>query len=188
MPSQDVLERADKIRLLVVDIDGVMTDGLLYFGAAGEALKSFHARDGLGLRLLMDHDIQVAIITGRQSEIVSVRAKDLKIQHVYQGRLDKKTALEELITHLDLNLSQVAYVGDDIIDLPVLACVGLAVGVKNSDEAIFPYCHFISRFKGGRGAVREVCNLILSVQNLMPTLLNQVLEGGALFKERQPSC
>lgn len=181
-------ERAKEIRLFIVDIDGVMTDGLLYFNAEGDSMKTFFARDGLGLRLLMDHGIEVGIITGRTSPIVSVRAQDLKIQHVYQGRLNKLEAFKELLEKLELTPPQVAYMGDDIIDVPLLAQVGLAATVQDAHPCVLPYCHFVSQFPGGRGAVRECCDLILEAKGLMPGITEDLLYGGKLFSKAQQSC
>lgn len=184
----DVRARAAKVRLLIVDIDGVMTDGRLYFCETGESMKAFHARDGLGLRLLMEHGIEVGIITGRTSQIVSKRAEDLKIKHVYQGKLKKLDAFFHLLESLKLAPEEVAYVGDDIIDLPILAKVGLAVAVKNADVAILPYCHFVSQFKGGRGAVREVAELILEAQGKKALIMERLFETGVLFQQAGASC
>ncbi len=181
-------ERAQQIRLLIVDIDGVMTDGLLYFNAEGDAMKAFFARDGLGLRLLMDHGIEVGIITGRTSPIVSIRAKDLKIPHVYQGQLNKLEAFNELLKKLELAPQQVAYMGDDIIDLPLLARVGLAATVQDAHPCVVPYCHFVSEFPGGGGAVRELCDLILEAKSLMPGIIEGLLGQGKLFSKAQQSC
>ncbi len=181
-------ERAQAIRLLIVDIDGVMTDGLLYFDAEGDSMKTFFARDGLGLRLLMEHGIEVGIITGRTSPIVSVRAKDLKIEHVYQGRLNKLEAFHELLEKLKLAPHQVAYMGDDIIDLPLLARVGLAATVQDAAPCVMPYCHFVSEFPGGRGAVRELCDLILEAKGMMPGIIEGLLGQGKLFNKAQQSC
>lgn len=181
-------ERAQAIRLLIVDIDGVMTDGLLYFNAEGDSMKAFFARDGLGLRLLMDHGIEVGIITGRTSPIVNVRAKDLKIQHVYQGKSNKLEAFNELLEKLELAPHQVAYMGDDIIDLPLLARVGLAATVQDAHSCVLPYCHFVSEFPGGRGAIRELCDLILEMKGLLPGITEALLDQGKLFSKAQQSC
>ena len=179
--TSQLLERAAKVRLLLLDVDGVLTDGLLYFDERKDAMKSFFVRDGLGLALLRSQGIQIGLITGRNSEIVSARARDLKIEYVYQGRLNKLAAFEELCTHLSLSPDQVAYMGDDIVDLSILSRVGLAATVKNCHESILPYCHFVSRFKGGRGAVRELCDLILTSQGLFDAIVKSAVHSGELF-------
>ncbi len=175
--------RAANIRLLLLDVDGVLTDGSLYFGKEGDMLKSFFVRDGLGLSLLRSQGIEVGLITGRQSEIVRARARDLKIEHVYQGQLNKLGVFEELCAKLALTPKEVAYMGDDIVDLSILSRVGLAATVKNAHETILPYCHFVSRFKGGRGAVRELCDLILSAQGRLEAILDRAVHTGELFVE-----
>ncbi len=181
MSNPELLERAAKVRLLLLDVDGVLTDGLLYFDARQDALKSFFTRDGLGLALLRSQGIQIGIITGRTSEIVAARARDLKIEHVYQGRLNKLAAFEELCANLSLTPEQVAYMGDDIVDLSILSRVGLAATVKNHHPSVLPYCHFVSKFKGGRGAVRELCDLILSAQGLFDAIIKSAAQTGELF-------
>lgn len=181
-------ERAAKIKLLILDIDGVLTDGLLYYGDQGEVMKAFHACDGLGIRLLLEHGVEIAIITGRTSKIVETRAKELGIPHVYQGCLNKLIALESLLATLKIDLSEVAFMGDDIIDLPILSRVGLAAAPKNAQVAIQDYVHFTSRFKGGRGAVRELCDLILQAQGKWPAILDATLKRGQLFNEAKIAC
>ncbi|MCX7123403.1 MAG: HAD-IIIA family hydrolase [Gammaproteobacteria bacterium] len=181
MQNELLMLRASKVRLLLLDVDGVLTDGLLYFDEHKDAMKSFFVRDGLGLALLRSQGIQIGIITGRTSEIVAARARDLKIDHVYQGRLNKLAAFEELCATLSLTPDQVAYMGDDIVDLSILSRVGLAATVQNSHEAVLPFCHFVSRFKGGRGAVRELCDLILSAQGLYHAIVKSAIETGELF-------
>lgn len=183
-----MIEKAAGIKLLILDIDGVLTDGLLYYGAQGESLKSFHVRDGLGMRLLMEHGIEIAIITGRTSDIVAARTRELGIKYVYQGRTNKLEALEELSAQLKLNLAEVAFMGDDIIDLPILARVGLAASPADGHEFIRPHVHFISQHKGGRGAVRELCDLILSAQNYLTSILTKTLEEGKVFKKAESPC
>ena len=179
--TSQLMERASKIRLLLLDVDGVLTDGLLYFDAHKDAMKSFFVRDGLGLSLLRSQGIQIGIITGRNSEIVASRARDLKIEHVYQGRLNKLAAFEELCEKLSLSTEQVAYMGDDIVDLSILSRVGLAATVKKCHPAVLPYCHFVSQFKGGRGAVRELCDLILTAQGFLDAILKSAVHTGELF-------
>lgn len=183
-----MIEKAAKIKLLILDVDGVLTDGLLYYTGQGEHSKSFYVRDGLGMRLLMEHGIEIALITGRTSEILASRSKELGIKYVYQGRVNKLEALQELMSELDLNLEEVAFMGDDIIDLPILSRVGLASCPANAHDMIRPHVNFISQYKGGRGAVRELCDLILTAQNKLASILTNTLEEGRLFKKAESPC
>ncbi len=181
MHDDQIIARAARVRLLLLDVDGVLTDGLLYFDERHDAMKTFFTQDGLGIALLRSQGIQIGIITGRNSEIVAARALDLKIDHVYQGRLNKLAAFEELCAALSLTPDQVAYMGDDIVDLSILSRVGLAATVKNHHPSVLPYCHFVSKFKGGRGAVRELADLILSAQGLYEVIVKSAVQTGELF-------
>ena len=159
-----VLERARRIRLLVLDVDGVLTDGRLYLSPTGEELKVFHVRDGSGLVAVQRAGITVAIISGRDSAAVSRRAAELGIRHVRQGVVDKGAELDRLLTELGVEPVETACVGDDTPDLPMLRRVGLAVGVADAHPALLEAAHWITRAPGGRGAVREVCDLLLSAR------------------------
>jgi len=163
--SQEVIDRARQIRLLICDVDGVMSDGLIYMGNAGEELKAFNVRDGYGIRCLLTSDIEVAIITGRNAKLLENRAQTLGITHLYQGQSDKLIAFKELLTTLSLTADQVAYIGDDLIDWPVMAQVGLSVAVADAHPMLLPAAHYVTRIAGGRGAVRELCDLILLAQD-----------------------
>lgn len=180
--------RALTIKLLLLDVDGVLTDGLLYYGQAGETMKTFHARDGLGIRLLLENGITVGLITGRSSKIVEHRAEELGIPHVYQGRLNKLDALKELMETLKIDLTDVAFMGDDIIDLPILSRVGLSACPQDAHSTIQKTVHFISQYPGGRGAVRELCDLLLTTQHKLEPILQRTLDQGKLFTEARPSC
>lgn len=162
--STNVLERAKSIRLLICDVDGVMSDGLIYMGNQGEELKTFNVRDGYGIRCLLTSDIEVAIITGRNAKLLEDRAKTLGIRHLYQGQSDKLLAFRELLDTLSLQADEVAYIGDDLIDWPVMAEVGLSVAVKDAHPILLPKAHYVTQISGGRGAVREICDLILLAQ------------------------
>ena len=162
--SADVLERAKSIRLLICDVDGVMSDGLIYMGNQGEELKTFNVRDGYGIRCLLTSDIEVAIITGRNAKLLEDRANTLGIRHLYQGQSDKLLAFRELLDTLSLQADEVAYIGDDLIDWPVMAEVGLSVAVKDAHPILLPKAHYVTQIPGGRGAVREICDLILLAQ------------------------
>lgn len=150
----------------MLDVDGVLTDGMLYFDNNGNELKSFSTRDGLGLRCLQLCGIELALITGRQSEIVDRRAQQLGIKHVYQGCHDKLDAFNHLLEKTAIDEQQVCYAGDDWIDLPVLERVGLAVTVPDADKIVKDRVHWVTSHRGGKGAVREICNLVLAAQGL----------------------
>jgi len=168
-------ERAANIRMLVLDVDGVLTDGKLYFDHAGNESKAFNARDGLGLKALQRCGIEVAVITGRNCKAVTHRMNQLGIKHVYQGQLKKLDALLELLELTGLDAEQVCFAGDDWIDLPVLSRVGLAVSVANGEERVKQHAHWITSNKGGDGAVREICNLILNAQEKEQTIVDEIL-------------
>ncbi|HET6265885.1 MAG TPA: HAD-IIIA family hydrolase [Usitatibacter sp.] len=160
----DLTARAKRVRLAIFDVDGVMTDGTLYIGARGEALKAFNILDGHGLKMLREAGVVTAILSGRKHAAVDRRAKELSIDHVVQGRSDKVPEFEKLIKRLKLEANACAYVGDDLPDLPVLRRCGLAVAVANAVEAVKAEAHYVTRAAGGRGAVREVCDLILAAR------------------------
>jgi 3-deoxy-D-manno-octulosonate 8-phosphate phosphatase (KDO 8-P phosphatase) len=161
----DVLrERARRVRLLVLDVDGVLTDGRIYLSAGGEELKVFHVRDGSGLVALQRTGVTVAIISGRDSAAVAHRAAELGITHVYQGVDDKAAVLSELTGRLGVTLAETACVGDDTPDLPMLANAGLAIAVADAHGALGPVVHWTTTAAGGRGAVREVCDLLINAR------------------------
>lgn len=168
MYPEPVLERARQIRLLIFDVDGVLTDGRLYFSDDGQETKAFHSRDGLGMTSLRDLGLSLAIITGRRSDAVAHRMNNLGITHVYQGQRDKLEALNDLMQKLNLDAAQIAYVGDDWIDLPVMREVGLAVAVNDAVPEVRATAHWCTKANGGNGAAREVCNLIIQAQGLTP--------------------
>jgi len=159
----------------VLDVDGVLTDGKLYFDHAGNEMKAFNTRDGLGMKALQRVGIEVAVITGRKSEAVSYRMNQLGIAHVYQGREDKLDAFLDLLKITRLDAQQVCFAGDDWIDLPVLMRVGLAVSVADAEDHVKQQAHWITQRNGGHGAVREICNLILKAQGKDQTILDEIL-------------
>ncbi|HGY2266685.1 3-deoxy-manno-octulosonate-8-phosphatase KdsC [Morganella morganii] len=163
--AQTVLEKAAKIRLLICDVDGVMSDGLIYQGNSGEELKAFNVRDGYGIRCLLTSGVEVAIITGRNAKLLEDRANTLGITHLYQGQSDKLLAYHELLAKLALRPGDVAYIGDDLIDWPVMAEVGLSAAVADAHPLLLPKADYVTQIAGGRGAVRELCDLILLAQN-----------------------
>jgi 3-deoxy-D-manno-octulosonate 8-phosphate phosphatase (KDO 8-P phosphatase) len=159
-----VMERARRVKVLVLDVDGVLTDGRLYISAAGEELKVFHVRDGSGLVAAQRAGITVAIISGRNSPAVTRRAAELGIRHVMQGIGDKAVELDRLLQELGVDAEEVACVGDDTPDLPMLRMAGLAVAVADAHPALDSEVHWVTTSGGGRGAVREVCDLLLSAR------------------------
>ena len=159
-----LLERAKRIKLLVLDVDGVLTDGRLYISPAGEELKVFHVRDGSGLVALQRAGVTVAIISGRDSAAVTRRAAELGIRHVRQGVGDKAAALGSLLRELGVAPDETACVGDDTPDLPMLGAAGLAVAVGDAHAALRPVVHWVTSAPGGRGAVREVCDLLINAR------------------------
>lgn len=159
-----LVERANDIRLLVLDVDGVLTDGRLYFSAKGEELKCFHVRDGAGIVHLLRAGVQVAVISGRQSRAVERRMAELGVTWIRQGIEDKLAALRELLDILSLGPQAVACIGDDSADLPVLEIARLAVAVADAHASVKSRAHFITQAAGGQGAVREICDLILEAQ------------------------
>lgn len=164
MPNDAVIVRAQKIKLLILDVDGVLTTGYLDYDAKGEVIKSFYVQDGLGLQLLREQGIQLAIISGRDSPVTAARAKDLKIHHVLQGAQDKGAALASLLQTANVTLDECAYIGDDVIDLPILRAVGLAVSVPNGHHLARAAAHWVTAQSGGVGAVRELAELVLFAQ------------------------
>jgi 3-deoxy-D-manno-octulosonate 8-phosphate phosphatase (KDO 8-P phosphatase) len=161
---------AEKVRMLVLDVDGVLTDGRLYYGNAGEELKAFNIKDGLGIKLLQKAGIPVAIITGRSSDLVLRRAGELGIEHLVQGREDKLTALEELCEQCDLSPTDCAYMGDDLPDLSAIAAAGLGMTVADGTGAVRAAADWCSEARGGDGAVREACEFILTSQGRLEQL------------------
>lgn len=165
-----------KIRLLVLDVDGVLTDGKLYFGTEGEAFKAFNTLDGHGIKLAQQTGIDIAIITGRVHPAVTRRANDLGIKYVLSGREDKHKALQELWQQLPWDASQTAVMGDDWPDLLAMQEAEVAATVPDAAEAVLEFAHWCSTKKGGEGAVREFCELIMRAQDSYETALNRHLQ------------
>ncbi|WP_413378267.1 KdsC family phosphatase [Alkalihalobacillus sp. 1P02AB] len=166
-----------KIKLIVLDVDGVLTDGKLYIGSNEEEYKAFHTQDGMGISLVRYSGIKVAIITGRKSPAVEKRAQELKIDFVYQGIDDKLSILEELLNDLNLTKEEVCYIGDDINDLPILQVVGFAAAPVNAVKAVKNHVHFIASKNGGEGAVREIIDQMLAEQHHYEQLLSDYVDG-----------
>ncbi len=174
--TPEFVERARRVRLLILDVDGVMTDGGITIDADGIETKTFDVRDGHGIKLLQRAGIEVAIISGRRSRVVEHRAAELGISLVYQGALDKRVALEAIMAFRGITPEEVAYLGDDVVDLPVLRRVGLAMAVADGVQELAPYMHYTTRTAGGRGAVREVAELILKAQGRWDDALRRYVE------------
>lgn len=168
---QDILEKAAKIKLVIFDVDGVLTTGALYIGDDAQEYKAFNSKDGHGLRMLQDGGVDVAILTGRTSNVVAHRASDLGISRVYQGKRQKLPAYEELVAETGLSHEEIAYVGDDVVDLPVMTRVGLAICVQDGHPFVKKHAHWITEHNGGCGAGRDVCELILEAQGKLESML-----------------
>lgn len=167
--------RARQIKLLLLDVDGVLTDGRLYFSNSGEEFKAFCTLDGQGIKLLQASGVRVGIITGRESQLVAQRARNLGVELLVQGREDKWAALEEILEHEPLPLEHIAFMGDDWPDLTVMTRVGLALTVPNAHPSVSQRAHWSSRRGGGEGAVREACDLLLEAQGNLDKALEAYL-------------
>ncbi|GAB2669319.1 3-deoxy-manno-octulosonate-8-phosphatase KdsC [Vibrio panuliri] len=161
----EILEIAKQIKLLICDVDGVFSDGLIYMGNNGEELKTFHTRDGYGVKSLMNAGIEIAIITGRRSQIVENRMTALGISLIYQGQDDKVKAYQDICQKLNIAPEQTGYIGDDLIDWPVMEKVALKVCVADGHPLLAQRANYVTNIRGGHGAVREVCDLILQARN-----------------------
>lgn len=170
------ISRAKLIRLIAFDVDGVMTDGGLYYSDSGEEFKRFNSLDGHGLKMLRASGVEVAIITGRTSRCVDARAKNLGITHVYQGVEHKLEAMVELLSKLKLPRDAAAYMGDDVVDLGVMRHVGLSISVPESPQLVREHSDYVTQRRGGHGAVREACELILVAQGTLDAQLAPYLQ------------
>lgn len=172
---QEVLAKAKKIKLVIFDVDGVLTDGSLFYGDDGQEYKAFNSQDGHGMKMLQESGVLVGVITGRTSNVVAHRMKNLNITHVYQGKLHKLPAYEELIQKLSLSPEQVAYVGDDVVDLPIMIRVGLAISVPGGHELAKRHAHWVTSRQAGFGAAREICELIMKAQGSYEPAIDKYL-------------
>jgi 3-deoxy-D-manno-octulosonate 8-phosphate phosphatase (KDO 8-P phosphatase) len=167
----EVWQRAGLIKLVILDVDGVLTDGRLYFDKAGEAFKVFHVRDGHGIKMLQHAGIEVAFLSGRRSDAAYHRARELGINRFHEGLRDKAPVLTQIRADLNLAPEEVATVGDELVDLPLFQRVGLAVAVADAVPEVRDAAHWVTSNPGGQGAVREVCDLILKAQGRWEALL-----------------
>lgn len=172
---QEVTRKAAAIRLVIFDVDGVLTDGGLFIGDDGQEYKAFNSKDGHGMMMLQHTGVQIGIITGRTSEVVKIRMASLGIQHLYQGRREKLPAYEELKSTTRFTDEEIAYVGDDVVDLPVMLRVGLAIAVQDAHQLTKQHAHWVTPSNGGRGAARDVCELIMAAQQTLDSALAHYL-------------
>lgn len=166
--AETVLAKASRVRLLILDVDGVLTDGRLYYGADGAEQKAFHAQDGSAIKRLAAAGVAVALISGRQSEAVRRRAEELALRHVYLGAEDKAAALADLTRRTNIEPAHMAHVGDDLPDLPVFAGVGMAFSVADAHPLVRARADYVASLGGGGGGVREICDLLLYAQGRWP--------------------
>ncbi len=172
----EALKRAKGLKLMIFDVDGVMTDGTLYYSERGEELKAFNIQDGHGIKMLKQYGVEVALITARSSRAVELRAANLGIAHLYQGVADKRGAYAALLAQLGLTAEQSGYMGDDLLDLPLITRCGFAVTVPAAPEALRSRAHYVARTGGGHGAVREVCEFILRAQGALERAISAHLQ------------
>lgn len=172
---RDILAKAAQIQLVIFDVDGVLTDGRLYLGNDGNEFKAFHIRDGHGIKMLLESGVEVAIISGRHAASVERRMSALGIRYAYLGIDDKLAVFHSLLARLGLTAEQVAYVGDDLIDLPVMTQVGLAIAVQDADPFVKQHAHWQTPSPGGRGAARDVCELLLEACGRLADLRSRYL-------------
>jgi 3-deoxy-D-manno-octulosonate 8-phosphate phosphatase (KDO 8-P phosphatase) len=167
---------AQQIKLIIFDIDGVLTDGGLFFDNRGEEYKKFNSKDGHGIRMLLECGLQAAVITGRKSTLVEHRMRDLGVEIIFQGYRDKRPAFDQLIELTGLDVSEVAYMGDDVVDLPVMSQVGMAIAVADAHPLVLQHADHVTRTPGGRGAAREAIEFILEAQGLLQDKLQTYLQ------------
>jgi 3-deoxy-D-manno-octulosonate 8-phosphate phosphatase (KDO 8-P phosphatase) len=170
-----ITEKAKHIKLVVFDVDGVLTDGGLILGESGNEYKIFHVRDGMGLVMLRDNGFHLAVITARSSRIVAERMNSLGIEYVYQGQDNKADALKELMKKLDVSKEETAYVGDDFLDIPAMHLAGFSITVADAHPFVRDHVDWVTQAKGGRGAAREVCELLLEAHGKLAPLIQQFL-------------
>ena len=176
MIDNAILERLKRIKMVIFDIDGVMTDGRVIYSVYGDELKFFDVTDGLGIMLLVSAGIKTVIITAKKSRIVKTRARDMKITKVYQGYMNKLVPLKNILFWQRIKPEEICFIGDDLIDIPVLKRVGLAVAVPNAMDEVKKYAHYITSRPGGRGAVREICDMLLKAQGKWDRVTSKFFE------------
>ncbi len=157
-------DKLARVRLLAMDVDGVLTDGLLWYGPDGEIWKAFHVRDGLGIKLVQQAGVEVAVVSARSSDALLRRLQDLRVRHIHVGREDKWAALQETMRELGVAAAEAAFIGDDVLDLPVMREVGLSITVPDAHTEVLAMADWITCAAGGRGAVREVCDALIGAR------------------------
>ncbi|MEW6673742.1 MAG: HAD-IIIA family hydrolase [Thermodesulfobacteriota bacterium] len=170
---QQHLEKLVRIRLLLLDVDGVMTDGSIFYGADDNEIKRFHVRDGLGIRLAMRAGIKVGVVTGRSSEALMNRCRNLGIGLIYAGVSDKAALLDRIVTQTSVPAENIAFAGDDLVDLPLMRRVGLSIAVADAHETVKAQAHLVTAAPGGAGAVREICEALLKSQGRWEAILKE---------------
>lgn len=173
---EEVLQKAKQLKLLILDVDGVLTDGRLFFDGQGGEYKSFHARDGHGIKLLRQTGVEVAVISGRKSQSVTLRMQALGVKYVYQGHENKIAAFNEIIQSMAIKPEQAAHMGDDLLDLPIMLRVGLSIAVNDANESVKEYADWCTKTSGGLGAVREVCDYIMQAQGTFDDVLKSYMK------------
>ena len=173
----EVSQRAQASRLLILDVDGVLTDGSLFFDAKGQSLKVFHVRDGHGIKMAQRAGLEVAFVSGRRSDAAYHRAKELGVNRFHEGVRDKLAVMREIMAAMDIQPAQVAVVGDDLVDLPIMVQAGLAVAVADAVPEVLAAAHWVTKLPGGKGAVRQVCDLLLKAQGKWQELVNPWMES-----------
>ncbi|MEM7291957.1 MAG: HAD family hydrolase [Pseudomonadota bacterium] len=176
IPESELITKLKRVRAVIFDVDGVLTNGGLIVGPKGEEYKRFNSRDGHGLRMLQNSGVTIAVITGRTSNVVAHRCAELGIEHLYQGCRDKRPAFESLTQTLGFSAAEFAYMGDDVIDLPVMRKVGVAMCVADGHTFVKQHSHWVSNFDGGSGAVRDACELIMRAHGTLNDILNSYLD------------
>ena len=176
MTETELRQRAANIKLIIFDVDGVLTDGSLFFGDDGQEYKAFNSLDGHGMKMLQQSGVKIGIITGRTSNVVKHRMANLKVDLIYQGQLEKRPAYEKILQDENLQPEQVAYVGDDVVDLPVMTRVGLAITVANGHELAKQHAHWIAPRNGGQGAARDICEFLMKAQGNYENAMQQYLD------------
>ena len=171
-----ITKLAQNIKLVIFDIDGVLTDGTLFFDNQGEEYKAFNSKDGHGIRMLMECGLQAAVITGRESQLVAHRMHDLGVEILFQGYRDKRPAFDELLKNTGLDASQIAYIGDDVVDLPVMQRAGMAIAVQDAHPFVIQHADYVTERGGGKGAAREAIEFILQAQQLLAAKLDSYLK------------
>ena len=174
--NPELANRLSRIKLMIFDVDGVLTDGKMHYGADGELFKSFNVLDGHGIKLLKKADVMTAIISARLSPVVNRRAADLEISHVIQGAGEKRQAFEHLLEKTGLTAGQCGFIGDDIIDLPVLIRAGVSFSVPNGHPEVLSRVDHVTRHSGGNGAVREVCDMIMRAKGCYASIVESFLK------------